>query len=91
MMHPSFPAAKLVSSSYVFSLLPVSQFHNLSSLTDSSTTTGSQFNWRFIHRIAVLPKKGSEKAMAIHSSTLAWKIEEPGRLQSMGSLGVVHD
>ena len=33
----------------------------------------------------------SEKAMAPHSSTLAWKIpwtEEPGRLQSMGSLGV---
>ena len=30
----------------------------------------------------------SEKAMAPHSSTLAWKIpwmEEPGRLQSMGS------
>ena len=36
----------------------------------------------------------SEKAMATHSSTLAWKIpwmEEPGRLQSMGSLGVGHD
>ena len=32
-----------------------------------------------------------EKAMAPHSSTLAWRIpwtEEPGRLQSMGSLGV---
>ena len=32
--------------------------------------------------------------MATHSSTLAWKIpwmEEPGRLQSMGSLGVGHD
>ena len=32
-----------------------------------------------------------EKEMAIHSSTLAWKIpwtEEPGRLQSMGSLRV---
>ena len=31
----------------------------------------------------------SEKAMAPHSSTLAWEIpwmEEPGRLQSMGSL-----
>ena len=30
---------------------------------------------------------GTEKAMAPHSSTLAWKIpwmEEPGRLQSMG-------
>ena len=36
----------------------------------------------------------SEKAMATHSSTLAWKIpwvEEPDRLQSMGSLGVRHD
>ena len=35
-----------------------------------------------------------EKAMAPHSSTLAWKIpwtEEPGRLQSMGSLKVGHD
>ena len=32
--------------------------------------------------------------MALHSSTLAWKIpwmEEPGGLQSMGSLGVGHD
>jgi len=36
----------------------------------------------------------SEKAMATHSSTLAWKIpwmEEPGRLQSMGSQRVGHD
>ena len=35
-----------------------------------------------------------EKAMAPHSSTLAWKIpwaEEPGRLQSMGSWRVEHD
>ena len=35
-----------------------------------------------------------EKAMPPHSSTLAWKIprtEEPGRLQSMGSLRVRHD
>ena len=35
-----------------------------------------------------------EKAMATHSSTLAWKIprtEEPGRLHSMGSLRVGHD
>ena len=34
-----------------------------------------------------------EKAMAPHSSTLAWKIpgtEDPGRLQSMGSLRVGH-
>ena len=36
----------------------------------------------------------SEKAMAPHSSTLAWKIpwtEEPGGLQSMGSQRVGHD
>ena len=33
-----------------------------------------------------------EKAMAPHSSTIAWKIpwkEEPGRLQSMGSLSQI--
>ena len=37
---------------------------------------------------------GLEKATATHSSTLAWKIpwtEEPGRLQSMGSLRVRHN
>ena len=35
-----------------------------------------------------------EKAMALHSSTLAWKMpwmEEPGRLQSVGSQRVGHD
>ena len=40
------------------------------------------------------PGLSSEKAMAPHSSTLAWKIpwmEEPGGLQSMGLLGVGHD
>ena len=37
-----------------------------------------------LYYLASVPKK----AMAIHSSTLAWKIswtEEPGKLQSMGS------
>ena len=36
----------------------------------------------------------TEKAMAPHSSTLAWRIpwmEEPGRLQPVGSLRVGHD
>ena len=35
-----------------------------------------------------------EKEMATHSSTLAWRIpwtEQPGRLQSMGSLRVGHN
>ena len=40
------------------------------------------------------PSNSCIKAMAPHSSTLAWKIpwtEEPGRLQSMGLLRVGHD
>ena len=44
--------------------------------------------------LIILYKKQSEKAMAPHSSTLAWKIprtEEPGGLQSMGLLRVGHD
>ena len=39
-------------------------------------------------------KEHMEKAMAPHSSTLAWKIpwmKEPGRLQSLGSLRARHD
>ena len=43
--------------------------------------------------IACSLKPWLEKAMASHSSTLAWKIpwkEEPGRLQSMGSRRVGH-
>ena len=44
--------------------------------------------------MVVLATTKKKKAMAPHSSTLAWKIpwtEEPGRLQSMGSLRVGHD
>ena len=45
------------------------------------------FKWK---QMKILPPK----AVAPHSSTLAWKIpwmEEPGGLQSMGSLRVGHD
>ena len=44
--------------------------------------------------IALISHTSSEKAMAPHSSTLAWKIprmEEPGRLQYTGSQRVGHD
>ena len=51
-----------------------------------------------IHKMTIylvhIKQTPSEKAMAPHSSTLAWKIpwtEEPVRLQSMGSLRVGHD
>ena len=43
----------------------------------------------YLHVVCLL-----EKAMAPHSSTLVWKIpwaEEPGGLQSGGSLRVGHD
>ena len=46
------------------------------------------------HTIALISHASKEKAMATHSSTLAWKIpwmEEPGRLQPMESLRVRHD
>ena len=52
----------------------------------------SQFNGT--ERIANTYSTSLEKAMAPHSSTLAWKIpwmEEPGGLQSVGSLRVGHD
>ena len=41
------------------------------------------------HTVALISHASTEKAMAPHSSTLAWKIpwtEEPDGLQSMGSL-----
>ena len=44
--------------------------------------------------ISIFLRACMEKAMAPHSSTLAWKIpwmEEPDGLQSMGSLRVGHD
>ena len=55
-------------------------------VTESHTKKNSTF-WNSVMFI-------SEKAMAPHSSTLAWKfpwMEEHGRLQSMGSQRVGHD
>ena len=51
-------------------------------------------NFSFTLLVWILRLLSLEKAMAPHSSTLFWKIpwtEEPGRLQSMGSLRVRHD
>ena len=49
---------------------------------------------RKVRELLLYILSSSEKVMAPHSSTLAWKItwmEEPGRLQSMGSLRVGDD
>ena len=60
---------------------------------ETSITSDMQMTWetqvQFLGREDPL-----EKEMAIHSSTLAWKIpwtEEPDRLQSMGLQRVGHD
>ena len=71
-------------------------------LLHPSMTTGKTIvltRWTFVGKVMsllfnMLSRLIMEKAMATHSSTLAWKIpwtEEPGGLQSMGSLKVGHD
>ena len=63
-----------------------------------------KMKWIIIHIVVIFSVQSvgiyiwlnhrTEKVMAPHSSTLAWKIpwmEEPGRLQSMGLLRVGHD
>ena len=63
--------------------------------SDLSVNVHYQFSNRLLAFFFLLISKGfSEKAMEPHSSTLAWKIpwmEEPGGLQSMGSLRVGYD
>ena len=54
----------------------------------------SLFSVLYIYMFWILAVTPAEKAMAPHSGTLAWRIpwmEEPGGLQSMGSLEVRHD
>ena len=63
----------------------------------SSEARNSMLNFPFPAELLcflMFPKDAKEKAMAPHSSTLAWKIpwtEEPAGLQSMGSLRVGHN
>ena len=61
--------------------------------TGVSCTVGRFFtNWAITITLMYVQRR--EKAMAPHSSTVAWKIpwtEGPGRLQSMGSLRVGYD
>ena len=65
------------------------QLHTYSTLLKVMNLEEGGINWEF-----GIVDTHLEKAMAPHSSTLAWKIpwmEGPGGLQSMGSLGVGHD
>ena len=79
-------------ASFVFSLLLELQWHGYWIICFSPLRLCSHFSLYFF--FAFYSDNIMEKAMAPHSSTLAWKIpwmEEPGGLQSMGSLRVGHD
>ena len=63
-------------------------------LSDGNVKVYIFHKYRFIQNECMSTESRSEKAMAPYSSTLAWKIpwtEEPGGLQSVGSLRVGHD
>ena len=91
LQHHSSKASILQCS--VFFIVQISHPH----MTTRKTITLTR--WTFVDKVMSLVFNmllgwSSEKAMAPYSSTLAWKIpwmEEPGRLQSMGSLRVGHD
>ena len=99
-----------VSSERIFQALAIARYANeigADAIAHGSTGAGNdqiRFDMTFLVlapgvEIITLTRVGypagtGEKAMASHSSTLAWKIlwmEDPGRLQSMGSLRVRHD
>ena len=79
----------------------ITSFACLDCGTSGHSSLGSDFFCYHAYRVsthlfiyACIYAKSPEKAMAPHSSTLAWKIpwtEEPCRLQSMGLLRVRHD
>ena len=76
-------------------------FSTCSPFLSNNTMVLLPAEWIILHMYSLKQKEyfslvsvSREKAMATHSSTLAWKIpwtEEPGRLQSMGSLRVGHN
>ena len=76
-----------ISSSMLFILFLNGQYFHYFSISEGTIFPSHNF---ILHNSLL----ALEKAMAPHSSTLAWKIpwmEETGRLQSMGSLRVRHD
>ena len=74
--------------------------HAQASILSSNSKNNNSFHQNLVMNIKWILEKvpfhfhALEKEMATHSSILAWKIpwmEEPGRLQSMGSLRVRPD
>ena len=74
--------------------LPRAKEWNRSTRTFPVNSSLTRIRCRTDANICVKLSLTPEKAVAPHSSTLAWKIpwtEEPGGLQSMGLLQVGHD
>ena len=88
---PREPEAGKGSSFRIPVVPPTLHLWHLSSFSvpDLTTRDEGEMGWSRKEQGGINIGLGWEKAMAPHSSTLAWKIpwiEEPGRLQSMGSL-----
>ena len=89
-----FPQLFLWPSVYPFLKAAVTNYHKVSGLNQVTTHTYflTVLDVRTLKWVSL--GQNQEKAMAPHSSTLAWRIpwtEEPGRLQSMGSWRVGHN
>ena len=89
-----------ISVSKNFSVFNIIQLNYFIFLITISLRSSKLFRFRsrsrrsLNHNIKEACELQMEKVTAPHSSTLAWKTpwtEEPGSLQSMGSLMVVHD
>ena len=92
--HPTLSLSHRVQKTVLYTSVSFAvSYTGLKRLSSSSSIRGHCYHLSTFH-IYALVYCIAEKAMAPHSSTLAWKIpwtEEPGRLQSMGSLRVRHD
>ena len=86
-IHECLPSKEISKRKYILDKSKRCYYQVVKASTIASTC--------FIVFLLIFPSiTNAEKAMATHSSTLAWKIpwtEEPGGLQSMVSLRVWHD
>ena len=98
-MAPPFPLHSCAGKGASFQIILDSfLFLDFPGGLDSKVSVYNAGNWGSIPGLGRSPGEGNgdplEKEMAIHSSTIAWKIpwtEKPDRLQSMGSQRVGHD
>ena len=92
--HKDYQKQKLIEGNQKFKIFCTLDAHCISNIKYSLYHANFEFREAVKDIYVGVTIYIMEKAMAPHSSTLAWKIpwtEEPGRLQSMGSPRVGHD